>query len=59
MGNLFGKPQSVKQIIPSLEEEKKEVPTAAKARLLETDGGIKGDILDASQGKPKRNLFGN
>ena len=59
MGNIFGKPKSVTQIVPQLEEEKKEVPTAAKARLLETEGGIEGSQLQASQGKQKRNLFGN
>lgn len=60
MGNVFGKTKTVTQIVPSLEEEKKDTEKAkAKARLLFTEGGDKGAQLNEKQGSSIRKVFGN
>lgn len=62
MGNVFGKTKTVTQIIPSLEEEKKETETEKakpKQRLLFTEGGNKGQKLNENQGSSIRKIFGN
>lgn len=58
---FFGKEQKVNtnsQKIADATEEKEET-TAKKQRLLETEGGNKGQLLNANQGQSVRKVFGN
>lgn len=58
---FFGKEQKVNNNSQKIAEatEEKEETTAKKQRLLETEGGNKGQLLNASQGQSVRKVFGN
>lgn len=58
MGNIFGKPKSYKETVPSLDEEKKET-AAKKQRLLMTGGASQGEKVGTNQGSSIRKIFGN
>lgn len=55
---MFSRPkvQTVTQQVQEAETEKEKAKS--KARLVETEGGNKGALLDSTQGRNVRRIFG-
>lgn len=55
---LFGSKKSKKIKTSNMDEADKEAKAVAKQRLLETEGGNEGAILNQNQGQSVRRIFG-